>query len=73
MTTFPNTSNSADRICRRADGSVDFDHYRVEAQKLRAEAVRSALSQIWYWATDPRARFENTSSKPSSFNNAQEC
>ena len=73
MTTFPNTSNSAERIHRRADGSIDFDHYRVEAQKLRAEAVRSALSQIWYWATDPRARFENTSSNAPAFNHAEEC
>ncbi len=44
---------------RRADGSIDYDHYRAEAERQRAQAMRKALAQLWFWASDPRARFEN--------------
>jgi hypothetical protein len=28
---------------RRADGSIDYDHYRREASRLRAESISAAI------------------------------
>ena len=62
-----------DQTIRRTDGSIDHDYYRAEAQRLRAQAVGNTISKLWFWASDPRARFENSRTTEPGLYLVREC